>query len=792
MAELLMKVGDMSLTAALTALVILALRWLLVRLKAPAFVRLLLWSVVLFRMVCPVSFTSPWSAAALVEEALPPAAEVQVTREPEQQLGTEGVPAISPDEPLPEDAVVEITTMEPGAVPEARLSPMLPLALLWLAGVAFLWGWWLYHHLKLKKRMETAVRVAPGVFESDQSGPPFVLGFFTPRIYLPQNLTEPDRSDVLSHEKLHLRRGDFVWKPLFFLAAAVHWFNPVLWLAWRLFCRDLEASCDEGVLRELPEQERAGYARALLTLAAPEAHRLPAAFGEHDVSRRVKGALAYRKPAVIAAAVLVVAAVGVGLWLAADSTGGAGLPQVPPTITLSIDGREAQLTAADWDGEIPLDPAELLADAPLFTDDYLWVHNVSLSIFGQPHPRKGAYTDYLLRDGQWVEGHNGSMTYTIGLHPREDSAGTGTEERGVIFTYTWKEGFTSRSATYAFRLLVPSVREDQVLEEPLMISDGTILPVYEGGTSEFGAIIAQGNLRTLSIDGVLTINDVSTPFQSAETTLYLLDGGGTVLDQVVVGGSSSDNEVEHVRSAFGFPLNREDIEKRQWEGENLLLGVTVEYVWPDGSKTQWGSAFWAVPEKQLPGQPAAGEETTVRLWPDPAREEDTTGVSLYVRNDPESETSQMGVWVNGVTSWFGTGMLLSGQHAWATPGWADLDGDGTDELAITRYDGHGTGASLEALHVLEPDEDGGYTLAATFTLGEEETAWVEAALKELGLDELSCGYICYFPDLFTVDIGICDPVNGPPLGNYVGTLTCALVYDGESLTLTDPVYTPSV
>lgn len=792
MTELLMKVGDMSLTAALTALAVIALRWVLVRLKAPAFVCLLLWAVVLFRMVCPISFTSPWSAAALVEEALPPAAEVQVTREPEQQTGTEGVPVISPGETLPEEAVVEITTMDPAEIPEPRLSPMLPLALLWLAGVALLWGWWLYHHLKLKKRMETAVRAAPGVFESDQPGPPFVLGFFPPNIYLPQNLAEPDRSHVLAHERLHLRRGDFLWKPLFFLAAAVHWFNPVLWLAWRLFCRDLEASCDEGVLRELPEQERTGYARALLTLAAPETSRLPAAFGEHDVSRRVKGALAYRKPAVIAAAVLVIAAAGVGLWLAADSSGGAGLPQSPPVITLSLDSREAQITAADWDGDTPPDPAELLADAPLFTDDYLWVHNVSLSVFGQPEPQKGAYTDYLLRDGQWVEGHNGSMTYTIGLHPREDSDGTGTEERGVVFTYTWKEGFTSRSATYAFRLLVPSVREDQVLEEPLMISAGTILPVYESGASEFGAIIAQGNLRTLPMDAVLTINDVSTPFQSAETTLYLLDGDGTVLDQVVVGGSSSDKEVEHVRSAFGFPLNREDIGKRSWAGKNLLLGVTVEYTWFDGTETQWSSAFWAVPEEELPDQPAAGEEITARLWPDPAREEDTTGVSIYVRNDPELETSQMGVWVNGVTSWFDAGMLLSGQHAWATPAWADLDGDGTEELAITRYDGHGTGASLEALHVLEPGEDGGYTLAATFTLGGEETAWVEAALQELGLDSLSCGYICHFPDLFTVDIGICDPVNGPPLGNYVGTLTCALTYDGESITLTDPVYVPSV
>lgn len=790
MTELLAAVGGMSLTAGLTALVVLVLRWALVGLRVPAFVRLLLWVVVLFRMVCPVSFTSPWGAAALVEEALPTTAQVQTTREPVQQPGTAGVPAISPAEPLPEDAVVELTPMESSEVPKPRISPMLPLSFLWLLGVTVLWGWWLYTHRKLKKRMETAVRVAPGVLESDQPGPPFVLGFFPPKIYLPRGLEEPHRSYVLSHERFHLRRGDFLWKPIFFLAAAVHWFNPVLWLAWRLFCRDLEASCDEGVLSNLPEGERAGYARALLALAAPETSRLPAAFGEHDVSRRVKGALAYRRPAVLVAIILAVAAVGVGLWLAADPTGRAGLPQSPPAITLSIDSREAKLTAASWDGESPTDPAALLADAPRFTDDYAWSHSVDMSFGDQPRPAEGTYTDYLLQDGQWVEGHSGSMTYTIALQPRVDSAEKGTEERGVVFTYTWKEGFATRSATYAYRLLVPSVREDQMLEEPLMVSGGTILPVCEGGPSEFGSLIVQGNLCTLSMNAILTVNDLSEPFQSTETTLYLLDSTGTILEQAFVGGSGGGSEREQVRSAFGFPLNLE--EKGWWNGEDLLLGVTVAYTWPDGTQTQWSTAFWAVPEEEMPGQPAAGEEITVRLWPDPAQGEDVTGVSIYVRNDPEQETSQMGVWVNGVTSWFDAGALLSGQHAWATPGWADLDGEGTNELAITRYDGHGTGASLEALHVLEPGESGGYTLAATFTLGQAEMEQVESMLEELGLDQLSCGYICHFPDLYTVDIGICDPVNGPPLGNYVGTLTCTLAYDGESLTLTDPAYVPSV
>lgn len=591
MTELLMTVGDMSLIAALTALVVIALRWVLVKLKAPAFVRLLLWAVVLFRMVCPVSFTSPWSAAALVEEVLPPTAQVQETREPVQQPGTVGVPAISPDEPLPEDAVVEITTLEPMEVPEPRLSPVLPLALLWLAGVVLLWGWWLYTHLKLKKRMETAVRAAPGVFESDQPGPPFVLGFFPPKIYLPRGLEEPHRSYVLAHERLHLRRGDFLWKSLFFLAAAVHWFNPVLWLAWRLFCRDLEASCDEGVLWKLPEQERTGYARALLALAAPETSRLSAAFGEHDVSRRVKGALAYRKPAVIAAAVLAVVAVGVGLWLAADSTGGAGLPQSPPAITLSLDQSEGELFASAWNEE-PENPVRLLDSAPAFVDDHLWHHSVSLNFpAGAPLPDEGSYTDYLLVDGVWTAGETYNLSFSLNLEPRADSGPVGTlEERGVVLTYTWRDGFARSSATYVFRLLAPAGGTAETLEAPLAVSGGIFLPAY---SAEEGLPADLSGVPALPMEAMVTVND-PRPFRDSQVFLLLLDGAGQVLDRQFVIGSSGEEIDERVKifSSCGFDLNLAD---KGWvETEPLLLCAEMTYTWFDGSTSVYYAPFRAV------------------------------------------------------------------------------------------------------------------------------------------------------------------------------------------------------
>ena len=148
--------------------------------------------------------------------------------------------------------------------------------------------------------------------------------------------------------------------------------------------------------------------------------------------------------------------------------------------------------------------------------------------------------------------------------------------------------------------------------------------------------------------------------------------------------------------------------------------------------------------------------------------------------------------VNGVFSWFDTGAGeygLYGQHAWAVPQWADLDGDGTEELLITRYDGHGTGIILQALHVLEPEGDGHYTLAASFSLNTEGTTdQVDALLGEMGLEGLYCGMACTFPSTFTVALGVCDPNSDYPM-DYCGTLTCTLVYDGHSITLADPDYT---
>lgn len=913
MHDVFLKLCQMSLTAGLTALVVLALRAVLVKSKAPAVLRLLLWAVVLFRMVCPVSFSSVWSPASLLEAAAPepveqtaPATETRPVTETAQPVENPSVPALPTGELLPEDTVVEVSTVEPTGMVQKN-SPILEL--LWLAGVLGLWGWFAVQQRKLRRAMATAVRVAPGVWESDQPGPPFVLGLVSPRIYLPTGLAEPDRSYVLAHERLHLRRGDFIWKPLFFLAAAIHWFNPVLWISWRLFCRDLEVSCDEGVLRNLSTGEQSGYARALLHLAAPETARLPAAFGEHDVSRRVKGALNYRKPALAAAAVLALLAVGVGLWLCADPAQ-AGLPEQPPTITLSTDRNSVELVAAKWDGDTPPDPAKLLENAPRLVEDNAWSHGTSVTFGKEPYPDEGTFTDYLLQGEEWVAGHSASMTFSMVLRPRADSDGSGyPEERGVVFTYTWKEGFTSRSATYAFRLTVPSVQPDQEWTEPLVYAGGKRLVVYgEDYAPDFERLLMQTEVIGVPMDSIITINDPTEPFRSTEAKLYLLTEAGLELGHHTLGGSSGGGG-EQNRSSSSFPVNAAE---RGWpEDEYLLLGLEVVYTWADGSTSTFRSAFRAVPEglnllatlpagesggtsllwqedalalvavtradsaavyrtdnggldwtviyslpqppyrdaiwdalsiteqgerlvmerrnrdtgetqllysdrtyalnwtarnpiqdleaiapEDLPAYSASewpdtwGLDPVVRLWPDPMWEE-TTGVTVCVCNYDVSGRSEMGVLVDGVLSWFDPGAGeygLYGQNAWATPQWADLDRDGADELLITRYDGQGTGVYLQALHVLEP-EDGHYTLSASFVLDDGTIKQVDDLLAGLGLEGVRCGMACSFPSTSVVSLGVCNG-DSPYLLDYCGTLNCTLVYDGNSITLTEPDYMP--
>ena len=305
--ELLTAVFSRILSMALTALPVMAVV-LLVRLalyRAPRKYRYALWLAVGFRLACPVSTEDLWSIFELpglydlaeatgavgtgMVSALPPVAAMTAPAVPSAAASAAPSPGTSGvvENTLP--TVLETTGLTQG---EFLLRAG---AVLWLLGVAALLAVGIVSLVRLRRRLADAVWQGGEVWECETVPTPFVLGFFRPRIYLPPGLTGTERTCVLVHERHHIRRGDPWWKLLGWCVLAVYWWDPAVWLCWVLFCRDMEMSCDEAVLRTLGDQTKTGYSEALVSFAL--ARRVPAAlaFGEHDAARRVKHVLNWKK-----------------------------------------------------------------------------------------------------------------------------------------------------------------------------------------------------------------------------------------------------------------------------------------------------------------------------------------------------------------------------------------------------------------------------------------------------------------------------------------------------------------
>lgn len=196
------------------------------------------------------------------------------------------------------DAAGSVSGIAPAAEALEPLGLTNVLAALWLAGLAAMLLYAFLSWLRLRLLVREAVPAGDGRYICDRLRDPFILGLFRPCIYLPSDLSEPELGFVLAHERAHLRRRDHIWKPLGWLLLSVHWFNPLVWLAYALFCRDVEYACDESVVGGLDADGRRAYARALLECSSPRrAAACPLAFGETGAKARVKGVLNYKKPA---------------------------------------------------------------------------------------------------------------------------------------------------------------------------------------------------------------------------------------------------------------------------------------------------------------------------------------------------------------------------------------------------------------------------------------------------------------------------------------------------------------
>ena len=364
MNEIFVKLANMSVAAGWLILAVLVLRLALK--KAPRWITCLLWAAVAVRLVCPVSFQSPVSAYQVAAPAaVQPSGQVEYFQyvhasgdKPSIQLD---VDAIRPAETIDGPTVAAAPADEsPAGGAVTRYLP--PYVAIWLAVGAALLLYGLASTLRLRFRVREAVRLRDNVWECDAVTSPFLLGLFRPRIYLPSGMDEGQMAYVLSHEQAHLRRLDHVWKPLAYVLLAIHWFNPLVWVAYILFCRDIETACDQRAIRDLDLTEKKAYSAALLQCSQGRRMVLacPVAFGEEGVKGRIKAVLNYKKPAFWVVLVALAACVAVAVCFLTDPVSGGK----KGTLTFV----EKENIVSTWRADFAVDNSDASLSAVLYAD----------------------------------------------------------------------------------------------------------------------------------------------------------------------------------------------------------------------------------------------------------------------------------------------------------------------------------------------------------------------------------------------------------------------------------------
>lgn len=287
---------NMSITASFIALGVILVR-LMLR-KMPKIFSYALWSAVFIRLVFPVSFTSIFSLLTVIKPATQQTTgaiayvpyNMGLMQTPGIDIGVNGINKA-------------VNSSLPQAVQTASVNPMqIAMAILsiaWVVGVALLILYSVISYLKVINNVKTSTLVRDNIFETDRIVTPFVCGFIKPKIYIPTDISQNELPYILAHEKVHIKRLDYLIKPFAFLVLSVHWFNPLMWLSFYLMSKDLEMSCDESVLKRFGDETRVNYSQSLLALATGKRQLIsgsPLAFGESNTKARIKNVLSYKKP----------------------------------------------------------------------------------------------------------------------------------------------------------------------------------------------------------------------------------------------------------------------------------------------------------------------------------------------------------------------------------------------------------------------------------------------------------------------------------------------------------------
>ena len=304
MNELFLKIINMSISASWLVLAVLILRFVLK--KAPKWINVLLWGIVAIRLICPFSFESTLSIIPSAE-TIP----LNICMDTTPTINS-GISAIN-------NAVNPIISQSNTPMAGASVNPLQIIIgiyeYIWIFGMIALALYTAISYWRLRRKVDTAVRYKDNIFQSENVSFPFVLGIIKPRIYLPFKMNGQYLEHVVAHEQAHICRKDHWWKPLGFLLLMIHWFNPLMWLAYVLLCRDIELACDEKVIKELGNEQRGDYTQALVACSVNRRMiaACPLAFGEVSVKERVKSVMNYKKPAFWVIIISVIVCVGVAV-----------------------------------------------------------------------------------------------------------------------------------------------------------------------------------------------------------------------------------------------------------------------------------------------------------------------------------------------------------------------------------------------------------------------------------------------------------------------------------------------
>ena len=368
MTALFLELINRSISVTWLLLAVLLLRFVLK--KMPKQMNGILWILVAVRLLCPFSVESIFS---LIPSAETVPADIMTMAEPQIHSGVSFLNYhVNP--------VIEETFAPTTGASVNPLQIWIPiLTLVWCVGVFFMLLYAVLGGIRLKQKVKTAVRLSGNVYQSEFVTSPFVFGFVKPKVYLPYSLAGQELSYVIAHEQSHIRRKDHIWKLLGFCVLALYWYHPLLWVAYLLFCRDMELACDESVIKDLGREERADYTQTLLSCSTKQRGLAvcPLAFGEVGVKERVKHALNYKKPAFWLILLAVFACIVVAVCFLTNPKSAKNPLKVPELNMIALEKLPADysLEQAKKDGCVVMEDGDVTCGQEIWEEFYETTRN---------------------------------------------------------------------------------------------------------------------------------------------------------------------------------------------------------------------------------------------------------------------------------------------------------------------------------------------------------------------------------------------------------------------------------